>query len=391
MLIVCHIEIAASLIIKIQIVVSEYVRKPHTPCLYRVVNEIGTSHYTLAQPQRESGCKRRAGRRERAVYLQSHNLLGVEPHTQSGHNHSRAVLPAYLRQRVGQHGFGMKLRPPRHKRAVDAYYSLQSHELVPLPHGRLLATVHKRVDGRGRETCRRVARRIDTDWHVCHCQILVVLVLTVDVYNLHKHVRRALQVVSTLQIFLNSHSYHNVGTHLPRYVNGEIIAQSAIHEHHTVLPHRREHTRNCHARAHRLRKNAAVHDVFRIVNNIGCHARERYRQTVEIDGIAITCRESVEQFVEVTALNHSTLLVGYLVLAERERLCEEISVLPFAVVKQRTVCLQLVGEQERPVLHPHHRVESVGIVAYGVKSANDRTHRRSSDDVYRYARLLYHT
>ena len=50
----------------------------------------------------------------------------------------------------------------------------------------------------------------------------------------------------------------------------------------------------------------------------------------------------------------------------------------------------LVSDHVAPVLHSHHRVERIGIVANGKKTADDAAHRGACDDIDGDARPLQH-
>ena len=96
----------------------------------------------------------------------------------------------------------------------------------------------------------------------------------------------------------------------------------------------------------------------------------------------------MEQFGQVLALDEAT--GSHVALADGHACGDDIGVLLLTVTETLVAQVLLVGNDITPVLHPHHRVERVSVVANGIKAADDATHRRASDDVNGDASLLQH-
>ena len=87
----------------------------------------------------------------------------------------------------------------------------------------------------------------------------------------------------------------------------------------------------------------------------------------------------LEEFGEILSLDESS---GVLVsLAEGQTCSEDVGVLPKSVSQSLIAQVFLVTDDITPVLSPCHRVECSGVVADGIESADDATHRRACNDI----------
>ena len=128
---------------------------------------------------------------------------------------------------------------------------------------------------------------------------------------------------------------------------------------------------------------------LRVVDNVGSYAGKGYAQILgEVERVGIARAEALKQFGQVLALDEATSsLVGF---TDGKAGGDDIGVLLAAVVKALAAQIFLVGDDIAPVLLPDQRVEGVGVVAYGVESADDAAHGRAGDDVYGYASPFEH-
>ena len=170
-------------------------------------------------------------------------------------------------QRVVNHGA---------ERVVDADALLQGDDLVPVAHGLLLTSANQGVDGLERKAGSIVALGIHTHMYVGDGQVLLHLVLTVHIYYLTDDAHRTTHVVGLLRRTLHSNTYYNISPHLAGYVNGIVILQSAIHQHHVAQSYRREGSRYRHRGTHGLGQTSAVEVHLTIVDDIRCHTGKGY-------------------------------------------------------------------------------------------------------------------
>ena len=126
-----------------------------------------------------------------------------------------------------------------------------------------------------------------------------------------------------------------------------------------------------------------------IVDNIRSHASKWFGKVGgEVQRVGKPEAQLLEKFGQVLTLDDTSCI--HVALTDGQARREEIGVLFLAVDKTLTTHIFLVGNDITPVLHPYHRVERVGVVADGIESANDATHRRSCNDVYGDSCLLKH-
>ena len=218
-------------------------------------------------------------------------------------------------------------------------------------------------------------------------QILVVLVLTVHVNNLTNDVHRALHVFGGLRRSLHGDTDNDISTHLAGDVGRIVILQSTIHEHLITQSHRRECSGDSHRGTHSLRQPPAVEIVLAVVDDVRSHTGKGNTQILrEVERISIARAEMLEQLGQVLALNKAAVVL--VPLADGHTRTYNICVLLLAVVKRLVTQVLLVGNHIAPVLHTHHRVERVGVVADSVETADDATHRRTRYDINGNARLL---
>ena len=132
-----------------------------------------------------------------------------------------------------------------------------------------------------------------------------------------------------------------------------------------------------------------MEDHFAVVYDVGSHTGKGNGQVVgKVERVAKTRAELVEELSQVLALDDAAGV--QVALADGHARCNNIGVLLFAVADALVAQVLLVGDDVAPVLHPHHRVERMGIVAYGVEATYDAAHRCAGDVVDGDACLLQH-
>ena len=109
---------------------------------------------------------------------------------------------------------------------------LQGHQLVIVSHSLLLATTDKRIDGCCGETRSIVARRIDPHVQIGHGNVLLELVLAVYIDDLIQDAKRALNLVGSFRVALNSNANDDVCPHFLGKVGRIVVLHAAIGKHH---------------------------------------------------------------------------------------------------------------------------------------------------------------
>ena len=185
------------------------------------------------------------------------------------------------------------------------------------------------VDGGGREGGGGVAADVDVHHNVTHRDVVVVLVLAVDVDDLHQE---------------------------------------------------REDSGNGHRGAHGLLEVAGVEVDLGVGDDVRGHAGKGDGQGVEVDGVQIALEEVVEEVVQVDAADESGAGIA-VAFSGGEGVPEGVGVLQTAGVDVDGLGVDAVGEEEGPVLRAHQRVQLVGAPAHGIEAADERAHGGAGDDV----------
>ena len=111
-------------------------------------------------------------------------------------------------------------------------FPLQSQQVVPTAHGRILTAMDETVDGVGIETGCRETGGINTDQDVGLGDILVVFVHGLIIDDLHQDAERGVQAFSGPQGVLQGNANDHIGTHGPRQVNGIVVGEETVDQHH---------------------------------------------------------------------------------------------------------------------------------------------------------------
>ena len=216
--------------------------------------------------------------------------------------------------------------------------------------------------------------------------VIVVLVHGVEVNDLHQDTQRTVQSLGTSQRILHGDTDDDISPHGTSQVNGEVIRQATVHQHHLPNTHWREDGRDSHRGAQGLRQTAGVEVHLRIVHEIRSHTGKGNGQFVEVDGVGITRTEFLEQHIDVLALDETTIVV--VALADSQSSGEDIGVLFLPVAQTLMTHVLTVTDHIAPVQSPHQGVECIGIVSDGIETTHQTTHRGSRHNVYRQSGTL---
>ena len=92
----------------------------------------------------------------------------------------------------------------------------------------------------------------------------------------------------------------------------------------------------------------------------------------------------LEEFSQVLSLDDTTTTLVVL----GQACAHHIGVLLLKVAQTLVAQILLIRNHVGPVLHTYHRVERIGVIAYGVQTTNNTTHRCTSNNVNGNTRLL---
>ena len=220
-------------------------------------------------------------------------------------------------------------------------------------------------------------------------KVLVEFVLTVHVHDLADDTHCATHVLGRLRRTLHRHADDDVGTHLTGEVCRIVVLQTTVHQHLVAESDGREGGWDGHRGAHGLRQASAVEVHLIVGDDVRCRTGKGDGQVAcEVERIGVSHAELGEQFGQVLTPDDTAGV--HVLLADGDARREEVGVLLLPVGKALVAQVLLVGDHVAPVLHPHHRVERVGVVADGVQTTDDAAHRRAGDDIHGDARLLQH-
>ena len=270
----------------------------------------------------------------------------------------------------------------------DTDPGFQGDDLVPLPPGRLFAPLDERVECRSREAGRVVGIQSGADQEIGLPFVLLIFLVAIEGDDLADHVAGAIDVVLCFQVagaqvdtdddVRFSHGLGDIG--------GIVIVQSAIHEDHAVLFHGRENGGNGHAGPERQGKAAAAEDMLLAPDDIDGDTGEGDGQLVEIERIVVADGQPREQVLQVLSLDHAADGPLFLAFPEGER--DDITLGVLFLGEGEVAAFHPVAQQQVPVLQLYQRVDLVGRVAHGIKSADDGAHAGPGDIVDWDASLL---
>ena len=106
----------------------------------------------------------------------------------------------------------------------------------------------------------------------------------------------------------------------------------------------------------------------------------------KVKRVGIAYAEFLEQLSQVLTFDNTTGI--HILLANRQACSNKIGVLLLAVADTLVAQVLLIANHVAPVLHTHQRVERVGVIADGIETTDDATHRRTRHDINGDARLL---
>ena len=177
--------------------------------------------------------------------------------------------------------------------------------------------------------------------------ILVVLVQSIEVNNLHQDAEGTVQSLRASQGILHCDADDNISTHSTGQVYGEVVRQTTIHQHLLPYPHWGEDGRNGHRGTEGLRQMAGVEVHLRVVYEIRSHTGEGNGQFIEVYGIGISHTELLNQHVDVLALDEAAVVV--VALTDGQTSGEDIGVLLLPVAQTLTTHVLAVADHITPV------------------------------------------
>ena len=173
----------------------------------------------------------------------------------------------------------------------------QGQQFVLLRPGRLLAVVNQVAETLVVEThsAQTVYFGLDKDIGVGHRLFYLAGDGEPDQFA---HQARHLLHIGIVVVAGGLDAYHNVGAHSPGDIHREVVAHTAVHQHHISRFHRGEDARDGHRCPQRHRQDAPVKDHLLARHQVGGHAGKRDGQRFEIALVVITHCAVGEQAVD---------------------------------------------------------------------------------------------
>ena len=251
-----------------------------------------------------------------------------------------------------------------------------------MSHGSFFPTTYQRIDSLGRKTDGAVWTRINHHQKVGHSHILFNLVTRTHADIEVHHIEGCCHLVRIGFIADKTYTDDIIGTHLLGQVGRIIVLHATIGQNHITFSYWRKSSGDGHCGTHGLGKMPAMEIIFRIGDDIGGRAGKGAWQSVEVDAVTISFGQAIKERRQVLSAQHACL--GCLLLRiDRHATAEEIRVLHLAVVERLSFRVFLIGEQEHPILCPHHRVNLHRSIAHTVESADKASHRCARNDIHR--------
>ena len=166
------------------------------------------------------------------------------------------------------------------------------------------------VDGFGTEAHHVVALEIRAYAHIRLRNALVVGLAGEHVYHLGDDVTDVVDLDVGFVNLTEHHSYNDVRTHSAREVCGEVVAHTAVGQHHALVAHRIEEAGDAHRGSHRQRHVTAGPVLGLARNEVGRYAEEGYGKLGEGDGIAVAHGEAGKGVLHVYAAHPSGRKAG---------------------------------------------------------------------------------
>ena len=281
---------------------------------------------------------------------------------------------------LGEHLRTQRVENGWTERLAESHALLQADDVVPVAHGFLLTATDERVDGGRREAGRAIALGIYLHVQVGNGQVLVVFVLAIHVNNLTDDAHGVAHVVGNLRGTLHGDADDDVGTHLAGDVGRIVVFQTTVNQYHVTHSDGRESRRDGHRGTHGLGQPSAVETHLGVVDDVRSHTGKGDGQVSrKVNRVGVARTKLLEQLGKVFTLDESSRIP--VALTDGHACGEEIGVLLLAVAETLPTQVLAVANHVAPVLHTHHRVECIGIVADGIEAADDAAHRRAGDDV----------
>ena len=264
----------------------------------------------------------------------------------------------------------------------------QSHQFVPMFHSSLLTSADESVNSCMTERGGTITFNVHKNGNIGDSKVVLELVLTVHIDDLREHRASGSDFVGSPRLVLHRYTDDIVGSHLLGDIDREVVAHTAIDQHHIAYSHRREGTGNRHTGSHRHTEHSAMEDILCIIDYVCCHAGKRDGQLVEVDGVIVGRGKRVEQSIDVLSDDHSSFR-SHSVLSEFQTCGDDIGVLLLALLQTLVAQVVLVREHVGPVLSSDDGIEFGSTVAAGIETSYDASHAGARDKVYGNACTLH--
>ena len=273
---------------------------------------------------------------------------------------------------------------------------------VVLEGGRITAAEYG-VDGFGAEAHHVVAFEVRADAHVGLSYAFVICLAGKHVYHLGNDVPDIVYPDIGFVHLAEHNPYYDVRTHRAREVCWEVVAHSAVGQHHPLVAHGIEQAGDAHRGAHR-HGNVASGPVLGLAGHeVRGDAEERYGKLGEGDGIAIAHREAGKGVLHVDTAHppcrktcpQATLgtvirarYIGIDAMPAQPAVAygdQQVELFPEHLVGIRNERrIDVVAQHQFPVETAEKRIQEIRPVAQRIQAAHQAAHTGAEYHVHRY-------
>ena len=360
----------------------------------------------VAQPQPETTGGALADQQRQLALLQAIAHVGEQP---------GGVEPLDTRAQIAQRNPRGRLEPERARQKRGRHDRSPGHSEPHAGHqdgvrrrgcrgpGRHPAASHLGLDLRKRGTRRRLASRhqlagapeaearerahVRHDEHVACAALGALRIPHAERHRLRQHVHQRHDRITRLERVGHVAADQHVRAQGARVPRRQVAHHAAVDQ--DVRPELdgSEHARQRHAGADRVREKPPVQHHRLAGLEVGRDGRERDGEPTEIVDAVRRPGEPGQELPDALT-RHDALRKLDAAAIDREG--EQQVIRGGLAIDRQVAPVHGIGEQAKPVLAAHDRVELGRTVADRVQPAHDAAHTRSGDHVHRNARLLQH-
>ena len=249
--------------------------------------------------------------------------------------------------------------------------------------------MQKRIQRRWSKGSRAIAGNINGDIDVGILDILQVLVAAIEIHTVQKHIYRRIGELFVGLRHLQIHTNDDVGTHGTRHIDREIVADTTIHIDHRIDGNRRKGRRNGHRCSHAGGQIATGKHFLASMDGFGADTGKRNRHIPEIERIRQKSGEFLEELHHIRATQNAAHSRGGQTAGHVNNIAQKVAlVVLLATQGLLDTVIRIVGDELDPILAADDLPHRVRRITRTVHGTDNRTNRRTHNQIDRQARIL---